>query len=226
MHILPSLLEYSYESLQAKLFLIKANLNKFYALTQQVTVPQLLHLHLDFVLPQFAQDRSLMTSLELSTVLEILSKNLASEKLSLTIHLMGSLTDLVYAYGFFQIYELCPHWRYQVFVESRFLSGWENLAKQKGFQLGSWYDLGDWSKVEKFATNNLLMTVKAGSSGQKPLAQDKILSLKKAQQHSTQQFIVDGGWTLEDLSSLKNSFGTLENTAMVSYTSFWSEFEK
>ncbi len=109
-------------------------------------------------------------------------------------------------------------------------------------------------KQELQITNYLLMTVVAGKSGQKLTAQNKQEVLEVVRKNPEIDFIVDGGWSLEFRSEIKNEElkikngrrdllveaeltpdlldrgdgcglkQELQNLQIVSYSSFWNEF--
>ncbi len=209
--ILPSLLEYSNESLLQKLALLG---------TSQSTAifrAKNLSLHLDFVLPQFAKDRKVMTSIGLETVLKSLEGRFGTTKLSLSLHLMGTSEDLADAYDFFETYKPMASWSLLVLVPEKFTTSFRALLNSKYITVGVWYDLGEWenkalSKKQTF----LLMTVRAGKSGQIRSETSKQLAIEKAKTHNGSHFIVDGGWSINETVP--------RNIDVVSYSSFWSSF--
>ena len=70
----------------------------------------------------------------------------------------------------------------------------------------------------------LLMTVCAGLSGQKLEKETQKLVLEIVQKNLDVQFILDGGWQVEDLQIIKKL--NLKNVDLVSYSSFWQKFEQ
>jgi pentose-5-phosphate-3-epimerase len=202
--LLPSLLEYSVESLETKL--------------AQLRDKKMSHLHLDFVLPQFAKDRNVMTSLSLETVFSTLQRHSNIQRLDLTIHLMGTIEDLFDAYKFFDTCDFNLHWNYKILVPAKYIRSWRNQIKnkQKNIKIGSWYDLGEWDNVDFSAKQtNLLMTVKAGKSGQKLTPEVREKAQVVARKYPQAHFIVDGGWEWD--------FDSKKNMDHVSYSSFWKE---
>ncbi len=216
---LPSLLEYSKESLQDKLSLVQTNISKFKTL-QQNYQNTTLGFHLDFVLPQFAKDRAVMTSLGLADIFRGLDGNFSSTKLTLSVHLMGALEDLEQAYNFFYNYQFNPNWAYLLLVpENQFLPWQNEFNAQDNLQTGIWYDDFEWAdKQFNLAKNYLLMTVRAGKSGQKLTPEMKDMALSLAKLYPQYNFIVDGGWSIAEENRMSN-------LDIVSYSSFWQKFE-
>lgn len=305
--ILPSLLEYSNTSLEQKLLSVLDNLPKFQNLTSQKIAPfqtqdnqKMLHFHLDFVLEQFAKDRSVMKSLDLETVFAILKQKMSGQNLALTVHLMGESEDWPTAFQFWQQLIVPNKWQVDLFVPAKLtklftfakmscrtwtwfdLNQWENLGdnfeksvadikielendiqnldlnqdltksslnndletslenqsqvnkpfKNEEIKVGKKTDLLDnlkspeqsilsKSNVNLGTQKNkvLLMTVKAGLSGQKMTPETKQKALQTIKNNPSFNFIVDGGWQIEDLAILANLH--LSNVDLVSYSSFW-----
>lgn len=69
----------------------------------------------------------------------------------------------------------------------------------------------------------LLMTVFAGISGQKLEKETQELVLEIVQKNLQIDFILDGGWKIEDLEIINEL--NLKNVDLVSYSSFWQRFE-
>jgi pentose-5-phosphate-3-epimerase len=200
--LLPSLLEYSVESLETKFSLLQEK--------------KLNSLHLDFVLPQFAKDRNVMTSLSMEIVFSTLQRHSNIQRLDLTIHLMGTIEDLFDAYKFFEKYSFNPLWNYKILIPAKYIQSWRNQIKnkQRNVQIGSWYDLDEWDNVD-FSTKqtNLLMTVKAGKSGQKLTTEIQKKAILITKKYPQAHFILDGGWEWD--------FDSQKNVDHVSYSSFW-----
>ncbi len=80
---------------------------------------------------------------------------------------------------------------------------------------------------QKLQTNKkqkvLLMTVFAGISGQKLEEESQKLALEIVKKNPEVDFILDGGWKIEDLEIIKKF--NLKNVDLVSYSSFWQRFE-
>jgi pentose-5-phosphate-3-epimerase len=210
--ILPSLLEYSVESLESKISRLEASQKLLYRLQET----NRLGLHLDFVLPQFAKDRSVLTSLSLCDVFNTLNNQYSSSKLYLSIHLMGETTDLLDSYKYFESYEFNNHWNYLILISEKYTTLWRKLIKNKGknIRIGCWYDLDEW-QAKKYTQNrtNLIMTVKAGRSGQQLKEDIKQKALDLGKRYPQAHFILDGGWGI-DAKSCKNQ-------DIVSYSDFW-----
>jgi pentose-5-phosphate-3-epimerase len=228
MHLLPSLLEYSPAQLKKKLSLLQAKYGKFLTISGQPK--QVLDLHLDFVLPQFAKDRSVMASLGLATVLEELGERFLDNKLILSLHLMGSLEDMLEANQFFTEYTFNPAWTYTIFVDESIIPTFRiHELLFANVALGIWHDPAEWStetnKIPSQSIQNyLLMTVVAGKSGQAKTIELENAALTMAQTSPQIEFIVDGGWSLEDLQRIGQT-QDLKNLKIVSYSSFWQELE-
>jgi hypothetical protein len=228
MPFLPSLLEYSRESLNRKLNQVKSRIEDFKEIQNSLTgagKPGVdLSFHLDFVLPYFAKDRKVMTSLGLESVLNELEQEFSDYKLDLSIHLMGTSEDLFEAHKFLLDYSFKPNWLYTVFVPEKYTSTfWPQTQVFKNYKVGIWHDLNDYSdakiKHEKDILNHLLMTVVAGKSGQKLDTNNQQLCLELCSQFPEKKFIVDGGWGVDFRTSL-------DNLEVVSYSSFWKAFER
>ncbi len=175
-------------------------------------------LHLDFVLEQFAKDRFVMKSLGLDLVFSIFEKKMRNQKLNLTVHLMGENEDWQDAFNFWQEFKIPQNWQIQLFVPFKmtklFTFDKPNLTT---FQ---WQDLGDWEneKPEKLISRKiLLMTVKAGLSGQIMTTETKNKTIQMVKNNPKVDFILDGGWRVQDQQIFDN-FG---NVDLVSYSSFW-----
>lgn len=220
MLFIPSLLEYSLVQLETRLQLVKNNLAAFQKIQNSKSD---ISFHLDFVMPQFAKDRHVMCSMGLESVLNSVDEYFAEKEVNLSIHLMGTAEDLYQALDFFKVYEFNPKWQYTVYVPANFTSTFSYLtAIFKNLEIGVWLDKNEWNldnitiiseNIKKF----LLMTVVAGKSGQK-LEQYKIDEVKQLCEKLPKiHFLVDGGWSVE--SNLEFS-----NLEIVSYTSFWKQF--
>jgi len=210
--ILPSLLEYSPEELQRKCQFLRDNLDEVLALTHNKT----LSLHLDCVLPQFAADRSVMASLGLPTVFEVLHTIFPAQPLDLSIHLMGTAEDMVDMHHLFSQIELPAQWASAVFVSPQYFDVWSAMLHTfPHVKVGQWLDLPQWKSVNfQSGVHYLLMTVLAGKSGQKRQLEDRQQVIQIARLHPDSFFIFDGGWaTSESVHVL--------NTSLVSYSHFW-----
>lgn len=223
--ILPSLLEYSKPELDSKLDLVLADLTKFKKLTKQPE--SILSFHLDFVLENFAKNRKVSPSLDLNILLELLELKFSQLNLDLSIHLMGNKTDLKASLKFLSQFELNPNFQARIFVPLEFVPEFEKITNtKKNLTTGVWLDLGEWNqqKIDQADLQDfLLMTVLAGKSGQKLTIETKQKSLEIAKNNKDKNFILDGGWSLQDVDklSINNNFKQLQ---LVSYSSFWQAF--
>lgn len=228
MPFLPSLLEYSRESLNRKLIEVKSRIQDFKeiqnSLNNATKSGDSLSFHLDFVQPNFAKDRKVMTSLGLESVLNVLEQEFSDYRLDLSIHLMGTSEDLFEAHKFLLDYKFKPNWMYTVFVPEKYTSTfWPQTQVFTNYKVGIWYDLNDYNitkiKQNKDIKNYLLMTVLAGKSGQRLDIEKQQLCLELCGKFPEKKFIVDGGWGVDYRTDLNN----LE---VVSYSSFWKAFER
>jgi pentose-5-phosphate-3-epimerase len=217
---LPSLLEYSYENLSHKLYLI----NQFSARYRELSKnPDSLSfdLHLDFVLPQFAKDRAVMKSLSPAIVFDYLDRVFENKPLNLSVHLMGNTQDLFDVYKFFEHHKFNTNWNYLVFIPEKYTFSWENAdfsEQNDNLKIGVWYDLEEWQN-KSFGNSDdfLLMTVLAGKSGQKLTPEIAQATLKITNENPKKEFILDGGWSIETTNCPSN-------VQIVSHASFWSRF--
>ena len=221
MPFLPSLLEYYPLELENKLKLIcgdKEKLKEF-----QKSEDGKIHLHLDFVLPEFAKSRNVPHGNLESTVFELLEKYFADEELYLSIHLMGLHNDLEYSFDYLldklSNYVFEYDWAGEIFVPVEYVDEFKTIEECSNFEVGQWLDLGEWNSETKFESehNYLLMTVVGGKSGQKLSDENKDMAIKIANENQESKFTVDGGWSLE--------IEPKENLQIVSYSSFWKGLE-
>lgn len=212
----PSLLEYSQEALISKLKQVNSNIDLFL----QLIKAKKLNFHLDMVLEEFARDISVMKSCSPKTVLESLDLVFKEQCLNLSIHLMGLSTDLKDCYEFFQMKPINKNWQYTVFVPEKFYNFWTTLP-YKNLKIGIWYDLKEW-EAQTFIKNvpYLIMTVKAGKSGQKLETDIANKSLKIVEDNPLSDFYLDGGWQVDF------RYPDLNNLKVVSYSSFWKKFNE
>lgn len=220
MPFLPSLLEYSPQELESKLELIRKDKEKF--MEFQKSEVGKIHLHLDFVLPEFAISRSVEPGNLESKVFELLEQYFAEDQLYLSIHLMGLQNDLEFSFDFLldklSKYVFEYDWVGEIFVPKDYIEDFKTIEECSNFKVGEWLDLGEWDSETKFEPdhNYLLMTVVAGKSGQKLSDENKALTLEIAEQNPESSFTVDGGWNLETQPK--------DNLQIVSYSSFWNNF--
>lgn len=220
MFFLPSLLEYSQESLEKRLNLVASSLPKFKQ-TQGSQNSKQVFFHLDFVLEYFAKDRFVMQSLGLESLLESLKKEFLQIDLNLSVHLMGNSVDLTEIAKLLPGLDFPKNWQLTIFVPPKFVNYFETI-KNSNQSVGIWLDLDQWENFDfkeyPKVQDYLLMTVLAGKSGQKLLPQTKAEALKMVQNNPNLEFILDGGWSIDFESSLTN-------LKVVSYSSFWKKFE-
>ena len=219
MFITPSTLTTHYRldgGLEGRIQQVVANRERFLRLTRQ-TEP--ITWHADFVLLKFAQQRRIQPSFDLATYFGIFGKNFPYPAI-LQIHLMGEDEDMEQSLEFLQTQLVNPQWQYQILVRPRDYIYWINQLKSVSkYQLGVWYDLGEWEAIGQFDHSLvLLMTVKAGLSGQNLTESVSNLALTKVAQNPNTKFILDGGWKIE--TNLTN----YPNLCIASDTSFWKLF--
>jgi pentose-5-phosphate-3-epimerase len=221
MLFLPSLLEYSKESLQKKLVVVKSNLDKFKILQKSHNL-QKCFFHLDFVLEEFAKDRKVMESLGLKDVISVLKQYFVKENLNLSVHFMGITLDLSFVSKVLTEINFPKNWEITIFVPAKFTNHFVNNLKPNQ-KIGIWLDLEEWQnfdfKQNLNVKNYLLMTVKAGKSGQKLIPEIADNALEIVEENSIYNFILDGGWAIDFESNLSN-------LQIVSYSSFWNKFEQ
>lgn len=226
--ILASLLEYSDYNLTTKLERIKAGIDIFTALenghftteTNPKSKDKTIYLHLDFVCKQFAQSRKVMKSMDLHSVFEHLHRHFKNQKLVLSVHIMGESFDITEQIRELFTLNLDPKWDATFFVPFRLANTFEDIFVQKNLEFGLWLDKDEWQSIDfdKYEEKNfLLMTVFAGKSGQKLDPQIKKDALEIVKDYPDKNFILDGGWSVEKHSQLKN-------LQIVSYSSFWQKF--
>ena len=204
MLILPSLLEYS-------TFDLDRRIKKLSELKKN-------EIHIDTVCQNFARSRNIMMSLSVKTVLEHLLKQLKHKSLLVTIHIMGDIEDLVSVYQFFASYHFEPNWQYRIYLPLNSELAFVSLETMTNVRIGNWLDLNQWNITTDFGqyiySTLLLMTVRAGLSGQTLLSQTKQDAFEQAIKNPNINFIFDGGWSC--------LFDTdVENVDLVSYTSYW-----
>lgn len=240
MIILPSILEYSLETLEQKLDYIDTNRPELALLQAGSMVP---HLHLDFVLPQFSKDRRVMTSHQPATVLGAIESKFDPKKpLNLDLHLMGAVEDLFEQFSFFESYNFNSNWTFTLFLPQKYTQSWQSMIESrnlKNIKIGTWFDLGQWADMSKIdpqwqnpceeevltipqhfpefqkGQRYLLMTVVAGKSGQKltDAVAKKVLQIVNDNPQSS--FVLDGGWKPGAIQNAPI------NSAFVSYSGFW-----
>jgi hypothetical protein len=208
MSILPSTLEYTAQALEKKIALIITNLSIFKELSQQRTI----ELHVDLVYPFFARERGVMSSLSLTDNIKAISN--IEEDVYLTVHFMGTLDDVTLFNLELESIVIKPNITIELYVPT-------NMNPRMfvcHYPIYHWFDINEYRLIESVTSDKkLLMTVKAGKSGQtlQPDTQRQATELIK--QYPQGSIIVDGGWQLSDYSKGLN---------MVSYSSFWKEFSR
>jgi len=219
MFIAPSTLKAQYHldgTLENRIKQVLSEKERFLKLTRQ-TEP--ITWHADFVLPQFSQQRQILSSFNLPTYFEIFSKNYPYPAI-FQIHLMGEDEDMEQSLQFFQTQPINQQWQYQIFVRPKDYAYWKDQLKSVSqYQLGVWYDLGEWENINQFDyLTVLLMTVKAGLSGQSLNESVSNLALTKVIKNLDTSLVLDGGW------EITNKLPNYPNLCIVSDTSFWLKF--
>jgi hypothetical protein len=236
MPFLPSLLEYTPSALEAKLQLIKNHSGEFQAI--QKSPDGKIYLHLDFVLQEFAASRSVEPGNGPQVVFDLIHKYFHDQKIVCNSHFMGSEADTAEVLEFLKTYDWNPNWEHVFYVGQKFVQDFETQLKLplvKGLaakltgvtlKIGVWLDLDEYNLNTKFELQDyLLMTVFAGKSGQKLTEEVRMQTLKIVQKNPDVKFTIDGGWTVTDeLNELEPVEINCLN--IVSYSSFWKEFEK
>jgi hypothetical protein len=221
MQIYPSLLEYTITSLENKIRYIQENINKIKIATN---ANHYLPIHLDFVMQNFAKERSILMSLEFKTVWNTLIKLLESENILVTAHFMGELEDVVLLRNEFETYIIPNKWKSEFYLPSKYYQGFSKSRNLKKFNFYPYFDLNDWYlsentfSIDPLVSKALILTVKGGLSGQILTDEVKQASLKIVKNNHNIQFILDGGWKID------SDFGGLHNLNLVSNTSFWKYF--
>lgn len=204
----------------------------------------ILYFHLDFVFTEFAKDRKVMQSLGLRTVFNLFLEFFEDAKLQLSVHLMGEKLDWKLAFEFWQEFTVPQNWQIDLFVKPKMTNLF--TFNKNNLQTFCWFDKDSWGEfletgslqsqnLEKIEdveiqitkeTKNkiLLMTVFAGISGQKLEKQIQKLALEIVSQSPQTDFILDGGWKIQDLETAKKL--NLDSVDLVSYSDFWQEFGK
>lgn len=228
MSIYPSILEYSDKQLNRKLLFLKQNKKEILNFILKQQHPDLypishLNLHLDFIGKDFAKDRKVMKSLSLETVFLELQKIFAKTKLNLTIHLMNELEDYKLDFEFLKNYKQNKNWNYIFYVNFNYTTIYKNLAPYA--EIGVWLDCDKWQNFD-FKKNKindyLLMTVRAGVSGQLKKENSTAQITELAIRNSKKNFLLDGGWQVDEIQKIQKKENST-NLNFVSYTSFWNK---
>ena len=238
--LLPSLLEYSAHDLNQRLDKIlellekKQYFDKVY-ITHDIK-DEILYLHLDFVLSQFAKDRNpILASLSPNEVFNCLKLKFPKQKLDLTIHIMGELEDLPKAWQYFETLRKPKQWNMTLFLPYNQAISWRRTFKK--YKIGAWIDLKQWCDLDeatkkskaklfdlKYIDSVLVMTVVAGKSGQK-LTLEVEANLNKLIQKNPQftTFVIDGGWDQEKAENFMKKQNPPSKVDFVSYSGFWAK---
>jgi hypothetical protein len=208
----PSLLEYSIESLNKKISIVKNN-PEFLNLSRQ----SIIHLHLDLVMKYFARERSVLASLSLESLVAGLFANFHNERLSLSVHCMGLSDDLQEFYKYLATLKLPENWSILVYLPVNYATSWQDLFSKSKIKIGAWFDMNELVnfQIQENIDDYLLLTVKAGKAGQVKTRKADKLAREIVEKYPNKNFLLDGGWKL-------GSKG-LDNCQMVSYGSFWSK---
>jgi hypothetical protein len=246
MPFLPSLLEYSPQALELRLQSITEHRSKFQVV--QKSPNDRIYLHLDFVLPQFADSRSVEAGNSPEVVLVMIDQYFGDQKVVCNSHFMGLDKDVDEVLKFFETYSWNPNWEYIFYVGREFLADFESKFKiftqdkvnllgdlhitqsqitvNPKIRVGVWLNFDQYNAETKFELKDyLLMTVFAGKSGQKLTEQVRLNTLKIVSKNPDVNFTIDGGWTVVD-ELAEISLEQQNTLAVVSYSSFWKEFEK
>ena len=219
MSIHPSILEYNTNGLEQKLQFLKINKKSLKLLLNLDSTT--LNLHLDFIGKDFAQTRKVMRSLDMKTVFVELQKVFSKTKLNLTIHLMNELEDYKFDFVFLKNYKPNKNWNYTFYTNKSYTKIYKKLAEYA--KIGIWLDFDEWEKFDikkDQGSEYLIMTVKAGLSGQSKIKSwnEKVIQLAKTNQ--TKNFLIDGGWQMDEIKTLIQEHKPI-NLNFVSYSSFW-----
>jgi hypothetical protein len=206
MPILPGFLEHSEKTFLDKLKIL-ATQNFF---DQEI--------HLDVVYPQFAKDRNVLSSLNLTSQVKIINKYITERGVDkyprLSIHLMGELEDDSQISSDLIFIE--KNYKSELISEI-FLPNFKILPKIENNKqiFAYWYDLDSWPKC--VIDKGLIMTVKAGKSGQ-ILEEETKHRVFIMNSYKEGKLLFDGGWKISDLDLTSNSI------RLVSNSDFWKKY--
>ena len=238
--LLPSLLEYSTHDLNQRLdqileLLVKNQYFDKVYITHDIS-ENILSLHLDFVLSQFAKDRNpILASLSPNEVFNCLKLKFPKQKLDLTVHIMGELEDLPKAWQYFETLRKPKHWNMTLFLPYNQAVSWRRTFKK--YKIGAWIDLRQWCDLDqsekkskaklfdlKYIDSVLVMSVVAGKSGQK-LTLEVEANLDKLIRRNPQftTFVIDGGWDQEKAENFMRKNNPQSKVDFVSYSGFWAK---
>ena len=216
--IYPSILEYSHPQLDLKIKL----LNKHHR-------GEKISLHLDFVFPEFAKLKKVLSSLDPESVFEKVILDLQNiTKFDLTIHFMGTSLDEKKYWDFIDYLKKIDLEKVDIklFVpENCFIPlGFYILSKQLDGKiiLGTWFDYDNWDQDYEKGRNYLLMSVPAGKSRQKMTFETKRKLIEIGNNNKNARFLLDGGWGINSIYEKPFSKSENCNIDIVSYSSFWN----
>ncbi len=234
MPFLPSLLEYTPQNLEIKLELIKDNLKDFRII--QKSSDNKIHLHLDFVLQQFAINRNIEPSNSLQIVFNMVNKYFGDQKIVCNCHFMGSFIDIMEILTYLKTKEATKefnsNWEYMFYFGKDMIGMigyFDSMNNNKNLKAGLWLDFDEW-EILKFSENffniknYLLMTVIAGKSGQKLTSNNRSQALEIIKNNSDLNFTIDGGWSVGD-ELLELDMESKNKLSIISYSSFWDQFD-
>ena len=192
-------------------------ITNYFELYSELTKNDHLALHLDVCLPNFVAENKIETYIAPVDYFRGIEEGLTyyrnnfETRIELNIHFMGLSDDYEMAEDFIANYTFGSDvdWVYYI----------ENSSHFSDERVGSWYDDYQWGPGIKLKEKNvLLMSVKAGNSGQRKTKKTEQKMLKVAAENPTTNFVFDGGWGVDFETELKN-------VKVVSYGSFWKEFK-
>ena len=219
MPILPSTLEYSITNFQKKIDLIINGLDRYLELSHQ----EVLELHVDLVYPFFARENSVMSSISLIDNLRIIYDMVEKlqQKCFLTIHFMGLLDDVILFNRHLEKIKKHKLINMELYIPLNLNQ--KMFINSLDLPIYYWYDIDQYSKITtKDQSKKLLMTVKAGKSGQVIKEESYNKTLKIIEDCGVSNIIIDGGLKIKDY--LKYLSDNKQDLRMVSYSSFWNNF--
>ena len=219
MPILPSTLEYSITNFQKKIDLIINGLDRYLELSHQ----EVLELHVDLVYPFFARENSVMSSISLIDNLRIIYDMVEKlqQKCFLTIHFMGLLDDVILFNRHLEKIKKHKLINMELYIPLNLNQ--KMFINSLDLPIYYWYDIDQYSKINtKDQSKKLLMTVKAGKSGQVIKEESYNKTLKIIEDCGVSNIIIDGGLKIKDY--LKYLSDNKQDLRMVSYSSFWNNF--
>ena len=200
MAFLPALLIYTSEELTHKLSQSLADVIEFTEETGQDHFA----FHIDLILPEFAKLNQCLPTLDYKDMLKELVEYYKGKQLKLNIHLMGeeyesleSLDWIVSQYEGLPVYG-------EIYLHHTSYSKSREIVHH-AWIIGEWYNINEWSADSVLDSSEiLLMTVNAGTSGQPEHLAKKIESFAIADKYPFYNFIMDGGWKVEENPLEKN----------------------